>query len=157
MGEHQALLSCVVFQGPDICLSYLPEFVARMKSVRNPLPCFSLVRSLSEFVGDLPKEHLLCPVYAVRIYLDTTTSLTPRPLSLFVSLRCLLRALSKNALLLLLRQVISDAGAIWDISAGPPRAHSVKGVSTSVAFLSNWSVLKAATWRSNPVFASFYF
>ena len=119
--------------------------------------CFSLVRSLSEFVGDLPKEHLLCPVYAVRIYLDTTTSLTLRPRSLFVSPRCLLRALSKNVLLLFLRQVISDAGAIWDISAGPPRAHSVRGVATLAVFLCNWSVVEAATWRSNPVFATFYF
>ena len=147
----------MVSQGPDIYLLYLPEFVARMKSVRNPLPRFSLVRSQSKFVGDLPEEHLLCPVYAVRIYLDTTTSLTLRPRSLFVSPRCLLRALSKNALLLLLRQVISDAGAIWDIFAGPPRAHSVRGVATSAVFLCNWSVIEAATWRSNPVFAAFYF
>ena len=128
-----------------------------MKCVRNPLPCFSLVRSLSEFVGDLPEEHLLCPVYAVRIYLDTTTSLTLRPRSLFVSLRCLLCALSKNVLLLFLRQVISDAGAIWDISAGLPRAHSVRGVATSAVDLCNWLVVEAATWRSNPVFAAFYF
>ena len=53
-----------------------------------------------------------------------------------------------------------DGGAISDVSAGTPRAHSVRGVATSAAFLRNWSVskvLEAATWRSNPVFASFYF
>ena len=38
--------------------------------------------------------------------------------------------------------------------------HSIRGVATSAAFLHNWSVskmLEAATWRSNPVFALFYF
>ena len=36
---------------------------------------------------------------------------------------------------------------------------TVRGVAASAAFLSSWlvsKVLEAATWRSNPVFASFY-
>ena len=40
-----------------------------------------------------------------------------------------------------------------------PRAYSVRGVATSVSFMCNWSVsrvLEAATWKSNPVSASFY-
>ena len=44
---------------------------------------------------------------------------------------------------------------VFGISAGLPRAHSVRGVAT---FLRNWSVskvLEAVTLRSNPVFASF--
>ena len=35
----------------------------------------------------------------------------------------------------------------------------LEGVATSVLFMRNWSVsrvLEAATWKSNPVFASFY-
>ena len=57
-------------------------------------------------------------------------------------------------------EVISEAGAVRDDAAPPLWAHSVHRVSTSVAFLRNWSiskVLEAATWRSNSVFASFYF
>ena len=99
-------------------------------------------------------------VRAVQCYLDATSSLTPRPRLLFMSPRCPSLALSKNALSYFLRPVIFDAGAVWDISAGAPRAHSVWGVSTSAAFLWNWSVSKVfetATWRSNPVFVSFYF
>ena len=84
VGELQALLHHVVSQGPDIFVSYLPEFVAKMESERNLLPCSYLVKSLSEFVGDLPEERLLCPVRAVHIYLDATSSLTPHPQSLFV-------------------------------------------------------------------------
>ena len=55
--------------------------------------------------------------------------------------------------------MILDAGAVEEGDL-PPRAHSVRAVATSAAFLRNWSVskvLEAATWRSNPVFASFYF
>ena len=40
-----------------------------------------------------------------------------------------------------------------------PRAHNVRGVAISVAFLHNWSVykvLEAATWRSNPFFTALY-
>ena len=56
-----------------------------------------------------------------------------------------------------LREVISEAGAVKDDAAPSLRAHSVCGVST---FFRNWfisKVLEATTWRSNSVFASFYF
>ena len=155
VGEIQALSHRVAFQGSDISLTYLPEFVAKTELERNSLPRSFLVKSLSEFVGDLLEERLLCPVRAVRAYLNATSSLTPRPQSFFVLPCCPSRSLSKN-----LRQVISDAGAIWYKSAGLLRAHSVRGVVTSAAFLCNWSVFKvleAGTWGSNPVFASFYF
>ena len=45
------------------------------------------------------------------------------------------------------------------VSESSVRAHSIRWVATSVAFLRNWSVSKvveAATWRSNSVFTSFY-
>ena len=107
-------------------------------------------------MGALPEERLLCPVRAVRVYLDTTASLSPRPRSLCVSAKCPSRSLSKNALSYFL-QVISSAGALSGDTARLPRTHSIRGVAAS-AFLQNWlvsKVLEATTWRSNPVFASF--
>ena len=83
-----------------------------------------------------------------------------RASSLFVSPRCPTRPLSKNALSFFLREAISDAGAVRDQEGRSLRAHSIRGVATSAVFLRNWSiskVLEAATWRSNSVFASFYF
>ena len=56
-------------------------------------------------------------------------------------------------------ELIVEAGASSEGSS-PPRTHRVCGVATSAAFLKNWSiskVLETATWRSNPVFAAFYF
>ena len=75
VGEFQALSRCVAFRGPNLSLSYLLEFVAKIESVCNPLPRSFLVKSL----GDMPEERSLCPVCAVRIYLDRTSPLSPRP------------------------------------------------------------------------------
>ena len=38
VGELQALSRSVAFSGKDLSLSYLPEFVAKTESERNPLP-----------------------------------------------------------------------------------------------------------------------
>ena len=100
----------------------------------------------------------MCPVRALQCYLQWTDGLASRLSSLFISPRRPSRAISKNALSFFLREVISGAGAVLEPS-GTERAHSIRGVSTSVSFLWNWSVskvLQAATWKSNSVFASFY-
>ena len=158
VGKLQALSRHVVFRSPDMSLSYLPEFVAKTESLRNPLPWSFLVKSLEDFVGDMPEERSLCPVRAIRIYLGRTLSLSPRPCSLFVSPSNPSLSLPKNALPFFLRWVILDSGSVVDSST--PRAHSFRGVGTSVTFMRNWSasrVLEAATWRSNSVFTFFFF
>ena len=64
VGELQAVLREVFFSGSDAYLSYLPEFRAKTESAVNPLPRSFCVRSLVDFVGDLPDELLFCPVRA---------------------------------------------------------------------------------------------
>ena len=63
VSEIQALSFRVASHGPDRSLAYLPEFMAKMESQRNPLPRSFLVRPLEEFVGDFPEEYLFmsCP------------------------------------------------------------------------------------------------
>ena len=159
VGELQALSAKVTRVGGDMSLAYLPGFVAKTESASNPLPRSFLLKSLRDFVGNLEEEYLLCPVRALKFYLDRTKDLSPRPPNLFVSPRCRNHPLSKNALSFFLRETISGAGAAGAEEGPSPRAHSIRGVSTSLAFVKNWSVrdvLKAATWRSNNFFASFY-
>ena len=151
VGELQAISFRVTFQGDNLSMSYLPEFVAKTESERNPVPQSFLVCSLAQFVGDLPDKRLLYPVCAVGLCLAVTSSVSLRPHSLFVSPRRPSRSLSKNALSFFLRHVTIDADALWE--GTNPRAHSIRGVATSAVFLRNWSVLEAATWRSNPAFA----
>ena len=62
VGELQAISFQVALQGDDLSLSCLPEFVAKTELECNHLPRLFLVCSLSQFVGDLLDEHLLCPV-----------------------------------------------------------------------------------------------
>ena len=157
VGELQALSSIVTFVAGDACLSYVPQFVAKSESLTRSIPRF-LVKSLSDFAAGFDDDLLLCPVRALRIYLDRTTPLTPLRHRLFVSPRRPSRALSKNAISFFLRDVITAAGASRH-EVGSVRAHDIRGVSTSVAFHRNWpvsAVLDSATWSSNSVFSSFY-
>ena len=110
--ELQAIARHVAFQGHNLSLAYLPKFVTKMQSERNLIPLSFLVRSLEQFVDDLPEERLLCPVRAVHIYLDLTSPLSQHLRSLFVLSRASSCALSKNALSFFLRQVIVDADAL---------------------------------------------
>ena len=87
----------VSFSGSDVYLYYLPEFRAKTESAVNPLPCSFCLRSLNDFVGDLPDELLLCPVRALRSYLSRTSSFVSRPRTLFVFPRSPSRSLSKNS------------------------------------------------------------
>ena len=62
--------------------------------------------------------------------------------------------MSKNGIPFLLREVIVHAGASSEDGAAP-RAHSIRGITTSFAFFKNWSissVLEAASLKSNTVF-----
>ena len=165
VGELQAVSRDVSFSGSDAFLSYLPEFRAKTESAVNPLPHSFCVRSLDGFVGDLPDELLLCPVRALRAYLSRTSSITPRPRTLFVSPCSTSRSLSKNALSFFLRDVISRAYSSPSSSTpststpSSSRAHSVRGVAASWVFARNASlssVLAAASWSSSTVFTSFY-
>ena len=132
--------------GDDVFLSYLPEFRAKSESAGNPLTRSFRVRSLRDFVGDLPDELLLCPVLALRVYLERASSISPRPRSLFVSPRAPSRPLSKNALSFFPCSVILQP--LPPTSSLPPsfsqsssvRAHSIRGMVTSAAFSRNASL-----------------
>ena len=157
VGELQALSSVVTFVGHDACLSYIPQFVAKSESLTRSIPR-SLVKSLSDFAAGLDEDLLLCPVRALRIYLDRTRPLAPVRHRLWVSPRRPSHAMSKNAVSFFLREVIHAAG-VSRPEVGSVRAHEIRGVSTSVAFHRNWSVsavLESANWSSSSVFSSFY-
>ena len=149
VSELQALSFSVSFQGEDLVIYYDPFFRAKTESVANPLPRSIIVPSLSDFAGDLP-ERVHCPVRAVKYMRKAARSASFIPSRLFVSPRNLERAMS-----FYLRQLIVDSGAV----SRPPRAHDIRGISTSLNYYSNLSLsnlMQVATWRSNRVFASRY-
>ena len=146
------------FVGPDACLSYVSEFVAKTESFFNPIPRSILVKSLSDFAPGLENDLLPCPVRALHIHLRRTDSFSPLPRCLFVSPCLPSHSLSKNAISFFLQEAIHDAGTSQP-EVGSVRAHSMRGVSIYATFHQNWSVssvLELATWRTNSVFALFY-
>ena len=86
VSELQALSRYVCFSS-GACLAYVPEFVAKTESAVNPLPPSFVIQSLSDFAAGLDEELLLCPVCALREYLNRTASVVNRPRCLFVSPR----------------------------------------------------------------------
>lgn len=70
--ELQALSRRVSYQGEDIILYSLPEFVAKTECVSNILPREFKLQSLSAVVGSEDEERLLCPVGAVKYVLERT-------------------------------------------------------------------------------------
>ena len=164
VGELQAVSASVSFSGDDCFLSYLPEFLAKSKSesASNPLPRPFRVKSLRDFVGNLPDELLLCPVLALWVYLYRTSSLSPHSRSLFVSPRTSTHPLSKNALSFFVLSVILQSLPSASFTSSSSlrsfsiRAHSIRGMATSDAFariVTLSSILEAATWSFSTVFA----
>ena len=159
VGEIQALSRVVSFSSSSAGLSYVPEFLAKTVSAVRPLPRSFSVQSLQHFAAGLQEELLLCPVCSLREYLRRTSLFVNRPRRLFVSPLCPSRAVSKNGISFLLREVIVQSGASSE-SGAAPRAHCIRGMATSSAFFKNRSVssvLEEASWKSNMVFTSFYF
>ena len=159
VNELQALSRTVSFSSSAAAVSYVLEFLAKTESAVRPLPRAFAIQSLSDFAAGLPDEMLLCPVRALSEYVARTSRFVNRSRRLFVSSRCPSRAMSKNGISFLLREVIVHSGASSnDVAA--PKAHSIRDFATSSAFFfKNWSlssVLEAASWRSNTVFTSFY-
>ena len=142
---------------PLVCLMCLSLWL-RQNLPFDPLPRSFEVKSLGDFAAGLPEDLLLCPVRSLSAYLDRTSGIVNRPRRLFVSSKCPSRAMSKNSVSYMLREVIVHSGASSQ-GGQVPRAHSIRGIATSSAFFRNCSlrsVREAASWRSNTVFTSFY-
>ena len=95
VGELQVLSYIVTFVQGDSCLSYVPQFVAKSQLLTRSIPRSFLVKSSSDIAAGLDDDLLLCPVRALCIYLDRTTSLAPLRHRLFVAL--FRRALSRSS------------------------------------------------------------
>ena len=142
VSEVKALSKTVAAIGNDLVVSFQPHFIAKTERADDLVPRSFRILSLREFAGNLEEGSLLCPLRALNIYLWRTSSFVVRASSLFVSPHSPSRPISKNAVLYFLREVISEAGVVRLDVAASLRAHSVRGVATSVSFLRNWSISK---------------
>ena len=161
VSEIQGLSFKVGTQGDNFILSYRPSFRAKTETLKNPLPRSFTLKNLSELVGR-ESERALCPVRALKFYLNRTKGLSNRSNSLFCSYRKPSKAMTKNGISFFLRDIIKKAHC-WiseDMySSLKVRAHDIRGVATSVRFQKNMSIadiIQSATWRCASTFSNFY-
>ena len=161
VSELQVISSQVGFREGKAFLSFLPSFRAKNDSVFRNLPRVFEVVGLADLVGP-EDERLLCPVRALRCYLDRVSPLRGDAPSLFVSPRRPSLPMKKNAISFFIRNLIKEAHSSISEDLLPPlrvKAHDVRGVATSLSFISNLSlskVIEAASWKTSSVFASHY-
>ena len=105
--------------------------------------------------------RLLCPVRAVRCYLDRTAAHRPRCERLFVTAGRSKKEISKTTVFFWLRKTISCAyelsGSKQPVPA--PQARETLGIAPSLLFKKNFAVdqvLKAGTWRRHTTFTRHY-
>ena len=158
VGELQALSHRTSWQGQDLVVSYLPEFIAKTDTESHSTPREFRIKSLVPLVGSEDVERLLCPVRALRHYLHRTASVT-RPRNLFLAVKCPSRPMSKAAISFFLRDTIRSAHVSTPDSTCHEikvRAHDIRGIAASMLLWKNCSVptiLRAAPWKTRSVIA----
>ena len=103
----------------------------------------------------------LCPVRAVRRYLDCTAAHLPRCERLSVTAGRSKKEISKTTVSFWLRKTISRAYQLSGMEQPVPalRARETRGIAPSLLFKKNFAVdqvLKAGTWRRHTTFTRHY-
>ena len=105
-------------------------------------------------------RRLLCPVRAVRYYLDRTSIHRPHLRRLFLSVTRQKKEISKSTVSFWLCKVISRAYQQAGVpTPGPPRARETRSIAPSLLFTRNFSVeqvVRAGTWKRHTTFTRHY-
>ena len=146
----------------EVSFAFVTGFVAKTQDPSSLAPRFE-----GFTVPALPNARknrngrLLCPVRAVKVYLDRTASHRPRCERLFVTAGRSKKEIAKTTVSFWLRKTISRAyelsGTALPVPA--PRARETRGISPSIIFRKNFAVdqvLKAGTWRRHTTFTRHY-
>ena len=163
IGELHALLYRVSHSRNwgEVSFSFIPGFVAKTQDPSSLAPRFE-----GFTVPALPKARnnrngRLCPVRAVRRYLDHTAAHRLRCERLFVTAERSKKEISKTTVSFWLRKTISRAYELsgTELPVPPPHARETLGIAPSLLFKKNFAVdqvLKAGMWRRHTTFTRHY-
>ena len=146
----------------EVSFSFVTGFVAKTQAPSSLAPRFEGIS-----VPALPNARnnrngrLLCPVRAVKVYLDRTAPHRPRCERFFVTAGRSKKEIAKTTVSFWLRKTISLAyelsGTALPVPA--PRARETRGIAPSILFRKNFAVdqvLKSGTWRRHTTFMRHY-
>ena len=145
-------------------LSFVPGFVAKTQDQSSFDPRFeSFTIPALPKSSSFPNGRLLCPVRAVKRYLDRTAQRRPQCEWLFIATGRTKKEVAKNTVSFWLRKVISLA---YQLSGKPlpspspsPLARETPGIAPSLLFKKSYAVsqvLKAGTGRRHTTFTCHY-
>ena len=146
----------------EVSFAFVTGFVAKTQDPSSLAPRFEgfSVPALTNARKNR-NGRLLCPVRAVKVYLDRTAPHRPRCERLFVTAGRSKKEISKTTVSFWLRKTISRAyelsGTALPVPA--PRARETRGIAPSILFRKNFAVdqvLKAGTWRGYTTFTRHY-
>ena len=146
----------------EVSFAFVTGFVAKTQDPSSLAPRFEgfTVPALTNARKNR-NGRLLCPVRAVKVYLDRTAPHRPRCERLFVTAGRSKKEISKTTVTFWLRKTISRAyelsGTALPVPA--PRARETRGIAPSILFRKNFAVdqvLKAGTWRRHTTFTRHY-
>ena len=160
---HALDVTAVRFDNGDIGavhLGLLMDFVAKNQKFGQAERTFT-IRSLNEILGpDDVEDRSLCPVRALRCYLERTEPIRKGRARLFISCNPNRTAeITRNALASWLRSTIQLAYRQAGLSAQGSKPHEIRALAASFALYSNISIdkiVKGCYWATNSVFASHY-
>ena len=146
----------------EVSFAFVTGFVAKTQDPSSLAPRFEgfTVPALTNARKNR-NGRLLCPVRAVKVYLDRTAPHRPRCELLFVTAGRSKKEISKTTVSFWLRKTISRAyelsGTALPVPA--PRARETRGIAPSILFRKNFAVdqvLKVGTWRRHTTFTRHY-
>ena len=146
----------------EVSFAFVTGFVAKTQDPSSLAPRFEgfTVPALTNARKNR-NGRLLCPVRAVKVYLDHTALHRPRCERLFVTAGRSKKEISKTTVSFWLRKTISRAYELSGIAlpVPAPRARKTRGIAPSILFRKNFAVdqvLKAGTWRRHTTFTRHY-
>jgi integrase len=121
------------------------------------------VKSLTDFVDEqMQEDRSLCPVRALRYYLDKTNNVRRASIRLFISCLAPHAEITKATLSAWIKRTVKLAYQLSpdeDRAFAQVRAHDIRGLAASWAFKNSVpliDVLRAGTWKNHTTFTSFY-
>jgi len=165
-GEVHAFLHRKVRWGTNdsyVALGVDPSFVAKSKLSTESLRSVKIPALGSSLSESLDSDLVLCPVRAIRVYLDKTQAHRKGTSRLFVSYSRFKKGdITKVTFASWIKKLIRLCYELVPNSPSGPfkvRAHDVRAVASSMAFLRHVplkEVMEAASWATHNTFTNFY-